>query len=171
MSSDKLSRLATTEELRLEIASSPHKELAYNQVARRIISMCTAPITEYDLFENYMMSYGKLHYYDPMQKRNLRMVITGLVEDGYLSHNNGTYECPLDLHEYVERYADFDLSIDELNQQLADLPTVIQDISCSTSTSCKCTSTSTSSAVSSQLSSIGQLKVSPKQAMSVKQVL
>jgi hypothetical protein len=139
----------------LQYPETNAKTLLGNQMARRLLMVARNPISDYDLFDIYMESYGRLAYFDPHQKRTIRLTILFLLEKGLLREEGEGYVAAPEAVAEAERFVEWDLTpelvMTQLDERRAAAPALELDIgiSTSTSTSCKCTSTSSSSASSS----------------------
>lgn len=153
------------------------RTLAGSQMARRIVGICAKPTTDFDLFDRYMESFGLLSYFDPNQKRSIRLTVVALLQEGLLEEvEDGVYRGTEQALEVARELVEFDGTPEVVLRQLsADtaFSTSIRDISISTSTStsCKCSSSSCSSAASAAPPSPFQRPEQPLACMSATRIL
>jgi hypothetical protein len=158
--------------LKKAISECEIKVLSSSQMARRIVNLCRQPIEDYDLFDQFMESYGLLSYFDPLQKRNIRLTLLSLLEEGVIQLENGKYRATTNALKEIVVFRPFD-DIPEQIGELMDVikRTIIQGFSTSTSTSCKCTSSSCSSAATSGGAAVSRQNNKFKTLMCVKQII
>ena len=125
-----------------------NKTISSSQLARRVLAICNVHTSDYDVFDAYMKTYGRLTD-EPALKPNIRLVIVSLLEQGLLVEDSGKYVASTEALHDVSLFSEYDHVPETVFEARAAAAVSLAKVSLSTSTStsCDCTSSSSSSAV------------------------